>query len=574
MIRKFEYTVLELLDNSMRVMKAMPMNLGGVSGAGGGTGFPPGGFIGQLPQTKVAYDTTEAATLFTPMSGMSLLDNLNHIRYRIGVIESGGTLSPLAVEDWDGSPSITNVSRIIFSGATITNQGYGRALVTILASGGSGSPITVVEADGSPSVSNVDQITFSGLSVVDQGSGDAFVYIEPQRQGVATMRVYYPVADGFNLESGMGYYGLYKEPHGTASSISSGTLTGPTTELASSITPPGEPGAFAMGEGVYVFTIRARRLSGTKNVKLKGRIYTRTVGGTETLIAESNETPNLTGSYANYTVVARADAVILAPTDRIVVKYAATPYDAGTNPTAQIDFNNSNGYTRVEMPSNLQDVHFLRTGGWILRPETWTRTGDHTFTMAGDWTSIYRKGVRVRYYDGATDYGTIRLSSHSAGTTTITLASNTDYAMAATTIFNRYISFDADPEGFPDFFNFSVTGIASNTGTVTLTATSICKFKPMLTGMIDCVVQWTGTITVAAPNQIVWDLPVPVLDSSSYPVTAATLDTTASTVVALGAANGNSVLGAANRCQIRKADFTNWGIAAGKIFQWHGVYPY
>jgi hypothetical protein len=47
MIRKFEYTVLELLDNSMRVMKAMPMNLGGVSGAGGGTGFPPGGFIGQ-----------------------------------------------------------------------------------------------------------------------------------------------------------------------------------------------------------------------------------------------------------------------------------------------------------------------------------------------------------------------------------------------------------------------------------------------------------------------------------------------------------------------------------------------
>jgi hypothetical protein len=275
---------------------------------------------------------------------------------------------------------------------------------------------------------------------------------------------------------------LFTEPHGTATNISSGTLTGPTTEFGQSITPPGEPGSFALGEGVYVFHIRTRRLSGTKNVKVKGRIYTRTSGGTETLIAESNETPNLTGSFVNYTLVARGSATILAPTDRIVVKYAATPYDSGTNPTTDISFNSSSGYTRVELPSNLQEHPILRTGDWLARPETWTRTGNHTFTMSGDWTSIYRKGVRVRYRDGGSDeYGAIYSSSHSAGTTTITLLTNTNYAMAAATITHKYISYAEKPDGFPDHFNWTPSTMFATVGNGTL----ICRFYPRLDGFME-----------------------------------------------------------------------------------------
>lgn len=69
------------------------MVLGGTSGSGGGSGGPPGGFIGQLAQRYSTYDLSEDATL----SGSgSLVDNLNHIRYRIQSLEgtvSGGVAS-------------------------------------------------------------------------------------------------------------------------------------------------------------------------------------------------------------------------------------------------------------------------------------------------------------------------------------------------------------------------------------------------------------------------------------------------------------------------------------------------
>ncbi len=87
---QFDYQLLEYIQSAVRSMKAQPLFLGGISAGSGGGGGPPGGFIGVLPQTKVAYDYTEAASLSTPFSGMSLLDNLNHLRYRVGVLEGGG----------------------------------------------------------------------------------------------------------------------------------------------------------------------------------------------------------------------------------------------------------------------------------------------------------------------------------------------------------------------------------------------------------------------------------------------------------------------------------------------------
>lgn len=62
--------------------------LGGDSGPSGGQGLRPGGFIGQLIQRAVTYDTTEAATL---AGSGTLVDNLNHIRYNISLMS--GTLA-------------------------------------------------------------------------------------------------------------------------------------------------------------------------------------------------------------------------------------------------------------------------------------------------------------------------------------------------------------------------------------------------------------------------------------------------------------------------------------------------
>lgn len=92
-MRNYEQQIFSYMDAAVRNAKISPMLLGGVAGSGGGIGGNPGGFIGYLPQTRVAYDESELETLVIPASGMSLLDNLNRIRYRLASIEavtSGG----------------------------------------------------------------------------------------------------------------------------------------------------------------------------------------------------------------------------------------------------------------------------------------------------------------------------------------------------------------------------------------------------------------------------------------------------------------------------------------------------
>lgn len=85
----FENTFFEYFNAILRYVRAQPLHLGGAPNYSGGSGGPPGGFSGYLPQTKVAYDISEAESLFTPVnySGASLVDNLNHIRYRINALE-------------------------------------------------------------------------------------------------------------------------------------------------------------------------------------------------------------------------------------------------------------------------------------------------------------------------------------------------------------------------------------------------------------------------------------------------------------------------------------------------------
>lgn len=85
--RLYENQLIELFTSMQAFNKLAVLNLGGTSGPGGGSGLPPGGIVGQLAQSRVTYDTTEDATMYTPPSGASLVDNLNHIRGRITVIE-------------------------------------------------------------------------------------------------------------------------------------------------------------------------------------------------------------------------------------------------------------------------------------------------------------------------------------------------------------------------------------------------------------------------------------------------------------------------------------------------------
>lgn len=107
---QYEMNTFNYFDTLVRFLRAQPINLAGIAAPSGGQSGGPG-YIGYLPQTRVAYDETEAATQETAVSG-SLLDNLNHIRYQITTL-SGIAAGGVIIEE-DGVVVASGVTVIDF----------------------------------------------------------------------------------------------------------------------------------------------------------------------------------------------------------------------------------------------------------------------------------------------------------------------------------------------------------------------------------------------------------------------------------------------------------------------------
>lgn len=145
-VKKYHTTLLDTIRdiNLQNKWFAAPINLGGVTGEDGGSGIPIGGLIGQLIQSKVAYDTTEASTLFTPVSGASLVDNLNHIRYWIDTVSGGGGSSTFL--------DLTDVDESSYTGfegySVVVNTGEdGLEFVNVSGGGGTDTKKVMVSSD-------------------------------------------------------------------------------------------------------------------------------------------------------------------------------------------------------------------------------------------------------------------------------------------------------------------------------------------------------------------------------------------------------------------------------------------
>jgi hypothetical protein len=95
--------------------------------------------------------------------------------------------------------------------------------------------------------------------------------------------------------------------------------------------------------------------------------------------------------------------------------------------------------------------------GWINQSETWTYASASTFTVPGDWTAIYKVGMRVSWVQTTRKYGIVVSSSYGAPNTTVTIAVNTDYVIANAAITEPAYSYLSDPLGFPGWFAFTPT---------------------------------------------------------------------------------------------------------------------
>jgi len=128
---RYEINNFNYFDTLVRYMRAQPVNLGGINAPSGGQGGGPG-YIGYLPQTRVAYDETEAESLTTAVSG-SLLDNLNHIRYRVNVVEDAFSGINNFVIKEDGVIIASGITVIDFiNDFTVTNPAAGQVTVSLV----------------------------------------------------------------------------------------------------------------------------------------------------------------------------------------------------------------------------------------------------------------------------------------------------------------------------------------------------------------------------------------------------------------------------------------------------------
>jgi hypothetical protein len=93
--------------------------------------------------------------------------------------------------------------------------------------------------------------------------------------------------------------------------------------------------------------------------------------------------------------------------------------------------------------------------GWTQSGETWTYASaddpTYTFTISGDKTSKYYKGMKVKCTNNATTfYGIIsKTPTFAAGDTTVTVYGGTDYDLTSSAITAPYYSMMKSPAGFP-----------------------------------------------------------------------------------------------------------------------------
>lgn len=158
--------------------------------------------------------------------------------------------------------------------------------------------------------------------------------------------------------------------------------------------------------------------------------------------------------------------------------------------------------------------------GWT--PVTWanlTRTGAQTFTTTTDVTGIVQRGDRLKFTDTTTKYLPIKsVSAYSGGLTTITLFTSTDYTLVGNPS-NMYYSKLANPQGWPEWFNYTPTwgGFSVNPTSVTAKFAVIGKIIWFILGSLGSgtsnSTDFTITLT-AAPVSTLY-VPCPVIDAGA-----------------------------------------------------------
>jgi hypothetical protein len=150
---------------------------------------------------------------------------------------------------------------------------------------------------------------------------------------------------------------------------------------------------------------------------------------------------------------------------------------------------------------------FGNNDGWVFdADQTWTYASASSFTVSGDQTAAFTPGTRIKLTQSATvEYFVVTSSSYSSPNTTVNITGGSDYTLANSAISANFHSYQANPQGYPDWFNYSpaYSGWSANpTGTT--------KFSVTGRTCTVVVIQTTGT-----SNSLTTTMTLPIAPTSS-----------------------------------------------------------
>lgn len=134
--------------------------------------------------------------------------------------------------------------------------------------------------------------------------------------------------------------------------------------------------------------------------------------------------------------------------------------------------------------------------GWTSDPSTWTYASSTTFTVTGDKTAKFSKGTRIKLSQTTVKYFVVTGSSHSTGTTTVTITGGSDYSLANATITDPFYSYQANPQGYPSYFNWTPVFLSDNADHTLGNGTITGTFSILGDEATVSVIQTWGSTTV------------------------------------------------------------------------------
>jgi hypothetical protein len=158
---------------------------------------------------------------------------------------------------------------------------------------------------------------------------------------------------------------MYPSDTGQVESTVAAAIPAADTLIKTFITETSEPTFTTLVEGVYNIHIHAAKTAGTKDAVIYFEFYKRASGGTETLLATTENSEILTGSSLGYSLhfTLSPDEILLI-TDRIVVKAYGTPSGVGTDPTVTLYLEGTNASrVTVRTTSDALDNRYLVKSG-------------------------------------------------------------------------------------------------------------------------------------------------------------------------------------------------------------------